>query len=116
MARYTCLFTVANSGDCLQSDLMDVLETCNFAIVYHSGDYLMAREKPGGVNYAQLVTVEVIIDKPTDGDQLKAKLNLVIKNEELPLQLNNHCRVMFDLLNEKIKTNDSWQLVEHVQG
>ena len=115
MARYTCLFTITNNIDRLQSDLIDILENSDFNIVYHSGDYLMARERPGRVNYSQLVTVEVLIDKSLD-DSLKAKLNLVIKNEELPLHFNNHCRAKFDLLNEKIRSNSSWKLLEHVQG
>ena len=115
MARYTCLFTITNNTDCLQSDLIDVLENCDFNIVYRSGDYLMARERPGQVNYAQLVTVEVLIDKPLD-DSLKAKLNVVIKNEELPLHFNNHCRAKFEMLNEKIRTNNSWKLLDHVQS
>jgi hypothetical protein len=43
-------------------------------------------------------------------------MDLVIKNEELPLQLDNHCRQIFDLVKQSIKENRNWQMVENLAG
>jgi hypothetical protein len=113
MARYTCSFTVAVSLDHLQQSLIEVLQSCNFDIIYDTGDYLMAREIPGRIAFAKLVTVEVLIDKSTATAQ-EVRMNFVIKNEELPLHLDNHCRQMFDMVQEAVAENRHWQLVESV--
>lgn len=115
MARYTCSFTVAVSLDHLQQSLIEVLQSCNFDIIYDTGDYLMAREIPGRIAFAKLVTVEVLIDKSTATAQ-EVRMNFVIKNEELPLHLDNHCRQMFDMVQEAVAGNRHWQLVESVAG
>lgn len=115
MARYICSFTVAVSLELLQDSLIDVLNSCNFDIIYNTGDYLMAREIPGSVPFAKLVTVEVLIDKSTATAQ-EVRMNFVIKNEELPLQIDNHCHQMFDFLQEAVAANRHWQLVETIAG
>ena len=115
MARYTCSFTVAVSLDHLQHSLIEVLQSCNFDIIYDTGDYLMAREIPGRIAFAKLVTVEVLIDKSTATSQ-EVRMNFVIKNEELPLQVDNHCRQMFELVQQAVAANRHWQLVESVAG
>ncbi len=115
MARYTCSFTVAVSLDVLQESLIEVLQSCNFDIIYDTGDYLMAREIPGRIAFAKLVTVEVLIDKSTATAQ-GVRMNFVIKNEELPLQADNHCRQMFEMVHEAVAENRHWQLVESVAG
>jgi hypothetical protein len=91
------------------------LQSCNFDIIYDTGDYLMAREIPGRIAFAKLVTVEVLIDKSTATAQ-EVRMNFVIKNEELPLHLDNHCRQMFDMVQEAVAENRHWQLVESVAG
>lgn len=115
MARYTCSFTVAVSFDDLQPSLIELLQSCNFDIIYDTGDYIMAREIPGRVAFAKLVTVEVLIDKSTATSQ-EVRMNFVIKNEELPLHLDNHCRQMFDMVQDAVAENRYWQLVERVAG
>ena len=75
----------------------------------------MAREIPGRVAFAKLVTVEVLIDKSTATSQ-EVRMNFVIKNEELPLQVDNHCHQMFDMVQEAVAENRYWQLVETVPG
>lgn len=115
MARYTCSLTVAVSLDLLQPSLIEVLQSCNFDIIYDTGDYLMAREIPGHVAFAKLVTVEVLIDKSTATAQ-EVRMNFVIKNEELPLQVDNHCRQMFDMVQKAVADNSHWHLVESVVG
>lgn len=115
MARYTCAFTVAVSLNHLQKTLIEVLQSCNFDIIYDTGDYLMAREKPGQVAYPKLVTVEVLIDKSMATNE-GIRMNFVIKNEELPLQVDNHCHQMFDLVQKAVAQNQHWQLLETVAG
>ena len=73
----------------------------------------MGREVPGNVTFAKLVTVEGLIDKPKPTDQ-QVRINLVIKNEELPLQTDNHCHRRFEQLKEAIKESDRWQVLELV--
>jgi len=115
MARYTCLFTVETSTHPIEQLLGDILKSCNFDVVYQVGDYLMAREVPGKIPFSKLVTVEVLIDRTTATDQ-KVRLKCVIKNEELPLQLNNHCRQMFEAVSQAIAENSHLQLIQSVAG
>lgn len=115
MARYTCSFTVAIPLERLQASLAEVLRSCNFDVIYETDDYTMARECPGQVSFAKLVTVEVLIDRTTaTADEVR--MNFVIKNEELPLQLDNHCRQMFDLVQQAVAEHRQWQLLEKVAG
>jgi len=113
MARYTCSFVVAIPLEHLQSSLAEVLQGCNFDIIYTTDDYLMAREKPGDVAFAQLVTVEVLIDR-TKATEREVRLNFVIKNEELMLQVDNHCKVVADRVQQAIESHQQWQLLEKV--
>lgn len=115
MARYTCLFTVAISVNNLPRVLNETLESCNLDIIYDTGDYMMAREVPGQVSFPKLVTVEVLIDKTTATDE-EIRMNFVIKNEELPLQVDNHCRQMFNQVSRAVSDNQHWKLIETVGG
>jgi hypothetical protein len=114
MARYTSLFTIAIQPDSFQALLAELLRSCNLDVVYDTGDYLMARELPGDVSFAQLVTVEILIDKYPESPASTVKMNFVVKNEELPLKSDNHCRRMFNLVNQAIATNQCWHLMESV--
>lgn len=115
MARYTCFFTVALPIDNLRQSLVEILESCNFDMIYDTGDYMMAREVPGRVPFGKLVTVELLIDK-TKATATELQMNLVMKNEELPLQRNNHCRQMFDLVSSSIAQDHHWHLIETIAG
>jgi hypothetical protein len=115
MARYTGLFKVAIPVNSLQKALSATLETCNFEIIYQAGDYLMAREKPGKVAFHKLVTVEVLVDK-TKSAEREFQMNMVIKNEELPLQVDNHCRQVFNNVSQAIVDTKDWKLIESVAG
>ena len=76
---------------------------------------MMAQEAPGQVPFAQLVTVEVLIDH-TIATETETQVHFVVKNEELPLQRNNHCQQMFDLVCQAIAEDQHWQLIESVPG
>jgi hypothetical protein len=110
MARYTSLFTVSVSFDRLRQMLTDVLRSCRMDVIYSTEDYLVAREVPGGVSFAKLVTVEVLIDRFASPDT-EVRMSFVVKNEELPLQSNNHCRDMFNLVNRAVAENRQWHLI-----
>ena len=75
--------------------------------VYDTDDYVMAREIPGRVSFTKLVTAEVSIDVATDTPDL-VKLAFLVKNDELPLNANNHCRQIFELLRAEIAHNYDW--------
>lgn len=113
MARYTSLYTVAVSLDRFRQLLTDILCSCSLDVIYSSEDYWVARELPGRVSYAKLVTVEVLIDQPQTPNT-EVKMNFVVKNEELPLKSNNHCRQIFNLVNQAIAENRQWHLIESV--
>ncbi len=113
MARYTCSFTIAVSITRLRQLLVEVLQPCKLEIIHDTNDFMMAREIPGQVPFAKLVTVEVLIDKTTPTNTATS-LSLVIKNEELPLQVDNHCHQMFEVVKQAILENRDWQLVESV--
>ncbi|MBA3923449.1 MAG: hypothetical protein H0X31_17845 [Nostocaceae cyanobacterium] len=115
MARYTSSFTVAVDIDLLRELLMELLQNCYLDIIYDAGDYIMARESPGQVSYSKLVTVEVLIDKTT-ATETETRMSFVIKNEELPLQLDNHCRQMSEMVVQAVIDNRHWHLVESIAG
>ena len=115
MARYTCLFTVEASLNGLHQVLSEVLESCHFDIIYQTPEYLMGREVPGRVSYSKLVTVEVLIDRTVATDR-EVRMSFVIKNEELPLQVDNHCHQMFDLVGQAMADSRGLRLIEAVAG
>jgi hypothetical protein len=115
MARYTCSFTISISFDDLQPLLLDLLQDCDLEIQYYNHDYILAREIPGNVVYSKLVKVEVFIDKST-ATETETRMSIVIKNEELPLQLHNHCREMFDIVKQAIEQSRHWHLIESLAG
>lgn len=71
----------------------------------------MAKERPGMVSYSQLATVEVLIGSTDETELISqdpaATVNLVVKNEELPLKTNNHCHKIFQLVNQAIERRAS---------
>lgn len=79
--------------------------------MYETDDYVMAREIPGQVNFTKLVTSEVSIDV-CGADLDTVKLSFLVKNEELPLNPNNHCRQIFDLLRVAVAHNYNWEPVD----
>jgi hypothetical protein len=108
MSRYVCHFSVNLQSANIRSSLRKLAETCGLETIYDLDDYLMAREIPGRVAFAKLVTAEVLIDT-TQATSTHIKLSFVVKNEELPLKSNNHCRQIFDLLRATIARDFDWQ-------
>jgi hypothetical protein len=115
MARYTCSFIVSVTFDHLQPLLIELLQDCTLDVQYYTPDYIMAREIPGNISFSKLVTVEILIDKST-ATETETRLSIVIKNEELPLQLDNHCRQMFEYIKQEIENSRHWHLIESLAG
>lgn len=70
----------------------------------------MAKEKPGHVTFSQLATVEILINS-SPLEEADVRVNLVVKNEELPLKTNNHCQRVFERVNRTFVENQNWQAV-----
>jgi hypothetical protein len=115
MARYTCSFIVSVPIDHLQALLIELLQDCGLDVQYYTADYIMAREIPGNVSFSKLVTVEVLVDK-SSATETETRMSIVIKNEALPLQLNNHCRQVFEFVKQTIEQSRHWHLIESISG
>jgi hypothetical protein len=113
MARYTCFFTLGIAVDQLHAAMQPVLEACNFNVLYTTHEYIMARENPGGVTFPKLVTAEVLIDRTTATAET-VTMKFVLKNEELPLNANNHCQQVFQQLNQAVTDGSQWKFIELV--
>lgn len=109
MARYPILAT-AVPDESLHQSLLDVLQSCQLEIIHDTADYVMAREKPSGIPYAKLVTVEGLIDK-TGATQDEIKVEVVIKNEELPVHSDNHCSRMRDSVHQALQDSSQWSII-----
>ena len=115
MSRYVCHFLVKFSSQNIRSVVSKLLETCRLELVYELDDYLKAREIPGQVSFSRLVTAEVLIDVTT-ATREAVKLSVVVKNEELPLNSNNHCRQIFDTLRLAIAHHHNWHPISSLQS
>jgi hypothetical protein len=115
MARYTCSFILAINLENLQPLILDLLQNCDLEIQYYTSDYVLAREIPGNVSVSQLVKAEVLIDKST-ATETETRMTIVVKNEELPLRLENHCRKIFDFIRQEIEMSRYWHLIESLAG
>jgi hypothetical protein len=101
MARYTNLFMTGAPKEEVHQGLVTALEACNLDLVYQDPVYIVAKEKPGQVSFAQLATVEILLNPPALETQ-GAKIDLIVKNEELPLRQQNHCHTVFTQVNQAV--------------
>jgi hypothetical protein len=115
MSRYVCHFSVNLAPQAVRSLLKQLVTTCGTELIYEVEDYLMAREIPGQVSFTKLVTVEILIDISTATHD-PVKISLIVKNEELPLNTNNHCRQVFDALRLTIAHDFDWQPLSSLQS
>lgn len=113
MARYNGLFTVAVDVENLELILTEILEACGCEIVYNRGDSLMASESPGQVSLSQLVTIEITFETATATTE-KMRMNIVVRNQELPFKLDNHCHQIFILLSQLIAEHPNWELLDTI--
>ena len=111
MSRYISCYVVTTALEELPSLVETILTTCGFEIIYQRVEYIMAREIPGRVSFNKLVTVEVLIDS-TKATTTQVQVDIIVKNDELPLQVNNHCRQLFNKIAETITQSPQWHLLE----
>ncbi|MGB5772174.1 MAG: hypothetical protein WBM32_20250 [Crocosphaera sp.] len=97
MARYTSSFIAKTTLEQLPVLLSELLESCDFEMVYQATDYLMAKETPGKIVFSKLVSVEVLVES-TVAKNNEVPVIFVVKNDELPLNPNNHCHQRFQQL------------------
>jgi hypothetical protein len=114
MSRYVCHFLVNLSPQTVRFPLQKLFEACGMETTYETDDYVMAREIPGQVVFTKLVTAEVSIDITSYAPEA-VRLTFLVKNEELPLNINNHCRQTFDLLRMAIAHNYDWEAIDSLK-
>lgn len=101
MARYTTLFRAMSSLPHVRQRVADTLSSCDLNLIYENDEYLVAKEKPGGVKHDLLATVEVLINPPTVSEPA-TRVDLIVQNEELPLRKDNHCYQIFETVHQAI--------------
>ncbi|HEY9889701.1 MAG TPA: hypothetical protein V6D02_14945 [Candidatus Obscuribacterales bacterium] len=101
MARYTTLFRAVSSLAQIRQKVADTLASCDLNLIYENDEYLVAKEKPGGVKLDQLATVEILINPPTVSEPA-TRVDVIVQNQELPLRKDNHCYRLFETLNQAI--------------
>lgn len=115
MSRYTGWFVLGVQARNLLPLLAETLQQCDLNVVYRSDDYLMARETPGSVppsRFNRLVTAEILLEQHPQPGQVR--LQVVVKNEELPLHRHNHCQQVFEKIRTAISDNHNWELLDLV--
>jgi hypothetical protein len=90
------------------ASLKDILEACDLTLTYETGGYVMAKEKPGKVAFPKLVELEILFDR-NKKHQGKMQVDFVAKNEELPLQIENHCSAIFSQLQQALNKEQPWE-------
>lgn len=108
MARYTCSYLVGLSEKEMIASLKTTLEACDLTLTYETGGYIMAKEKPGKVSFPKLVELEILFDR-NKKQKGKMQVDFVAKNEELPLQIDNHCFSIFTQLQDALKEQQLWE-------
>ncbi len=124
MARYTHYLKVALPKQQVQDEMAKALEACDLELLHRDDAYLVAREIPGRSALTQLVTVEVLVnDAPqaelaenSDDGQEVTKVDVVFKNEELPLSRNNHCSQVYRQVQQVLTEERNWQLIGNIAG
>jgi hypothetical protein len=101
MARYTTLFRAMSSLAQVKAKVADTLASCDLNLIYENEEYLVAKEKPGGVKYDLLATVEVLINPPTVSEP-STRIEMIVQNQELPLRKDNHCYQIFETVHQAI--------------
>ncbi|MGH2416449.1 MAG: hypothetical protein ACRDEA_22705 [Microcystaceae cyanobacterium] len=113
MARYSCSYSVNTSVEQIPSLLVQILQKCEFEVIHQSVNYIKAREISAQALFSKLVTVDIFID-PVEEKNGRVPLTWVVKNDELTLHLDNHCRRQFERLQRAIANECQWHLASFV--
>lgn len=106
MARYAATLLVIATENHIRTGIRQALTNNGFELVFESHDYLMAREVPGQVKFSLLTSAEILIDLKYSKSE--ASLVMIVKNEQLPLNENNHCKAVFDRLKQTLTECAEW--------
>ncbi|BDA39210.1 hypothetical protein [Candidatus Atelocyanobacterium thalassae] len=109
MARYTCTFFVSTTLKEVSTLLDQILRSCNFYIIYEANDYLLAKENIDQVFFSKLVSIEIFIES-TASKKNYIPINFIVKNDELPLNPNNHCYQRFQQIQTILNKNQKFHL------
>jgi hypothetical protein len=102
MSRYSCSYRVRLSLDRLGFLYDDILKLSVFEVTHRRADVFVLLEKPNEPMFAQLITIE-LFNRPVSPSEIQ--IELLVKNHELPLRVNNRCRRFFDRVH-RIITED----------
>ncbi len=111
MSRYVSCYLVTTPLEEFPSLIESILKACDFNIIYQTVEYIIAREIPGKVSFSKLVTVEILIDS-TKATKTQVQVDLIVKNDQLPLQVDNHCYQLFNKITDAIAQSPQWHLLE----
>ncbi len=103
MSRYACSYLVKISPNRLQLLYDDLLQLSVFEIMHRRPDVFVLIETPNEALFSQLVTIELFntIVSPSE-----IQIDLLVKNHELPLRVNNRCRQFFERIHRTITEDD----------
>jgi hypothetical protein len=96
----------------IYSVLAEILESCQLQVDFQANDYLMAKEKDQDVSFLKLVHVDIIIDLAT-GNEKNTTVNIVVKNEELAVNKNNHAFAKMEQIKQVISDKYEAELLSN---
>ncbi len=99
MSRYACSYLVKISPNRLQLLYDDLLQLSVFEVMHRRSDVLVLIEMPNDALFTQLVTIE-LFNTPVSPSEIQ--IDLLVKNHELPLRVNNRCRQFFERIHRTI--------------
>jgi hypothetical protein len=102
MSRYACSYFVKISQNRLDLLYDDLLGLSVFEVMYRRPDRFVLLETPNEAMFAQLVTIELF---NTIASPSEIQIDILVKNHELPLRVNNRCRQFFERVH-RIITED----------
>lgn len=101
MARYTCSYKFPVSTQQIYSIMTEIFDSCQLQIEFQSNDYIMAKEIKNKIYYSHLVKVDVMINL-FNINQNSTTINLIVQNEELALNKDNHAREKLEEIQQTI--------------
>ena len=112
MTRYAGFITVAiEDFDNLQPVVLGILEECNLEVIHNAGNSILARERAGELPFSKLAIAEVTFNLASI-TQTTIRIDLIVKNDTLPTQKENHCRQVFDLFIYWAMETRYWKVIE----
>jgi hypothetical protein len=99
MSRYSCSYIVKISPNRLDLLYDDLLQFSVFEVMHRRPDIFVLLETPNEAMFVQLVTIE-LFNTPISPSEIQ--IDLLVKNHELPLRINNRCRQFFDRIHRLI--------------